>query len=158
NFVLNTWYIWCAGAYLAEKYFNGEKIIRKNAALIAFIGFALSIGVKFYVGGIYLGYFLIVFSWLVFFEWMLYTKWVNTNSMLSKTMIAIGLCSYSIYLIHQPYLDKVLSWFNMLSPNSYTAFIKVIPAFTILFVISWILYSVVEKPSIKLGYYFRRKQ
>lgn len=158
NLVFNVWFVWCAGALLAEKYYNGEKIIKKKAGLIAAIGFTISLSVKFYAGGYFLGALLAIFSWLAFFEWMLHAKSINTNSILSKAMIAIGLCSYSIYLIHQPLLDNMFSWFDAMGHNWYLVFIKVIPVFMLIFCISWILYKLIEKPSIQLGYYLRRKQ
>jgi len=155
NFVLNYWGIWCLGALLAEKYFNGETLFKKYRGVIATIGFVAIVLAGYLVSPALSGVISII-AWLAFFEWTLYAP-INTKAYFFKILIAIGLCSYSIYLLHQPPLYKILSWFNILGPKSYLAFLKTIPAFIIIFVISYLYYRIIELPSIKLGYYFRRK-
>ncbi len=155
NFVLNFWFMWCSGAFLAEKYLNGERIFPKRAGAIIVLGFMATILIKFHVFGSLLCSLVATFSWLVFFEWFLYNPRINTNSIVFKTFTAIGVSSYSIYLIHQPYLSYILNWFNVLSVHPYLAFIKTIPAFTIVFSISYLMYRFIEVPFIKLGNFLR---
>lgn len=155
NFVLNYWGVWALGALLAERYFYNQILFKKYRGVIAAAGFILIILAGFYISPA-LSALISVVAWLAFFEWVLHAQ-INTKTYTFKILIAIGLCSYSIYLLHEPPLFKMLSWFNILGPRSYLAFVKAIPAFALIFVVSYLYYRIIELPSIKLGQYFRRK-
>lgn len=74
--------------------------------------------------------------------------------LLLRSLVVIGLCSYSFYLYHQPILRWYLSmqgvgsgWFGVV--------VFVIALFAIVLVVSWMVYKFVELPSIDLGRRFR---
>jgi peptidoglycan/LPS O-acetylase OafA/YrhL len=78
------------------------------------------------------------------------------NTYVSKAIIVIGLCSYSFYLIHQPYLKNLLDLLGSISGNNMFRILNVLPAFIITFLISYLLYRLVELPSIQLGARLRK--
>jgi len=154
--VFKYWFIWCAGAYLAEKYFNNKKIIKRGAPIIISIGFILTILSKIHLYTSYATIYLATFTLLIFFEWFLTTEKMNSKTLLGTIISTIGICSYSFYLIHQPYLPDMFNFFQVafktqtyLTP--YVIFIEVFLVFGIIFLISYLLYLFIELPSVKFG-------
>ena len=161
TFVIKYWFIWVAGAFFAEKYFSGEKLFGKWVKPIIAIGFILTFIFKINLYSSYLIIYSVTFTWLAVFEWILHTKSINTKSYACKTLTTIGICSYSIYLIHQPYLSNLIDYFHLLPFNHYAEYFKIfniIPTFIIIFLISYSLFQLIELPSIKYGADLRNKK
>jgi len=149
--VFELWFIWAAGAYFAELYFNGKTIL-KRGGLPAFLVCVLLLTIsKYYIYFDYFEYHIATLAFILFIDWFLQADNVTMNSHFSKSMIAVGLCSYSIYLIHQPYLNNLLHFFDIISQKHAVRLLNVIPAFIVVFLISWALYQFVELPSVALG-------
>ena len=149
------WYIWCAGAFLAERFHTGKTIFghRKTALLISMTSFMLmtfSICTKatapFTVP-------LAVLAWISFFEWFLYLPLNerHTRSIPFRAGVVIGLCSYSIYLFHQPYLRTIMLFFGDYGFFPAAVMIKLAVSFAIIVLLSYSLYVFVELPSIAIG-------
>jgi peptidoglycan/LPS O-acetylase OafA/YrhL len=155
GFVSNLWFNWCAGAFLAERYWDAKRVFGKYSLLVTIVGF-FAIILSGYFISIQLAMQISVFVWVAFFEWLLYAK-INVDTRFNKIIAVIGIVSYSIYLIHQPLLPIMLSWFNFLGPQTYWAVIKPIPIFISIFVVSYFTHKYIELPSIQLGYFFRKK-
>jgi peptidoglycan/LPS O-acetylase OafA/YrhL len=149
------WFTWCAGAFLAERYWNTQRLFGRYSLSIAFVGFVAIILSGYFVSLGLAGQ-LSVFVWAAFFEWLLYAK-ININTRFNKAIAIIGIVSYSIYLMHQPLLPIMLSWFNFLGPQTYWAVIKPIPIFILIAIVSYFTHKYIELPSIQLGYFFRKK-
>jgi peptidoglycan/LPS O-acetylase OafA/YrhL len=70
----------------------------------------------------------------------------------------VGMFSYSIYLLHQPYLSELISLFN---PNMHNVIINYMISLPLavgsIFCLSLIYYHVVEQKSIQIGKYVSRK-
>ncbi|SDE03403.1 Peptidoglycan/LPS O-acetylase OafA/YrhL, contains acyltransferase and SGNH-hydrolase domains [Mucilaginibacter pineti] len=152
------WYVWVAGAYYAEVIFlPGKQLISKNSILyflIAFFMLTLSVGFHFTA---HFSFYLATLAWIIFFDWILYAKSINVNNILSKFLISTGLCSYSFYLIHQPFLEQLLGVFGLWS-GSRLHILSIVPAFLSILFISYILYATIEKSSIRLGYKLRKRR
>ncbi len=162
--ILKMWYVWAAGALLAEKYFLNKKLFQKGVKSIIIFSFLLSgASIATSYTNNFTDYFLTL-GWLAFFEWFLYTKTISLNTAIFKILSTIGICSYSIYLIHQPLLKVMLNFFDRMSLinfghlNIYLKSIDVIPVFIIVFLISYSLYIFIELPSVSIGKYFRGKK
>jgi len=158
--VIKYWFIWCAGSFLAEKYYNNERIFSKGLPAIIIGAFLLTFFSITYPVSRYFTVYLATFAWLAFFEWLLATERVNLNSKLSGLMATIGICSYSIYLIHQPFLNDLLNYFlpyTTLTKYNLTP-VKIIPAFLIILLISYTMYLFIELPSIQFGSKLRQRK
>lgn len=155
GFISNHWFTWCAGAFLAEQYINDQRLFGKSSLIIALLGFITIILAGFFIS-FELSGLISVFAWIAFFEWLLH-KEINTKTRINKYIAIIGIVSYSIYLIHQPLLNLAIPWFNFLGPKAYWAFIKPIPIFISIFIISYFSYRFIELPSIQFGYLLRKK-
>lgn len=155
GFVFNNWFTWCAGAFLAERYINGQRLFGKFSLTIALLGSVATILSGFFIA-IELSGVIAIFASIAFFEWLLH-KEINIKTPINKALAIIGIVSYSIYLIHQPLIHLAIPWFNFLGPKAYWAFIKPIPIFISIFIISYFSYRFIELPSIRLGYLLRKK-
>ncbi len=156
--VIEFWFEWAAGAYMAEAYFNDKRILKNAGLLISLLLLLLLIPGKYFV---YTNYFLIyiaTLSWVIFIDWLLGNKKIKMESRFSKLIINIGLCSYSIYLIHQPFLFDMVNFFNIISNKHLTRILNIVPAFAVIFLISWSLYQYVELPSVAFGNKLRKRK
>jgi peptidoglycan/LPS O-acetylase OafA/YrhL len=154
-FITNYWFNWCAGAFLAERYWNSTRVFGRHNLLVAIVGF-FAIILSGYFISFALAVQLSVFTWVAFFEWILYAK-INISNRFNKIMALIGIISYSIYLIHQPILRMMLSWYNLPGQQDYWAMVKPIPIFILIAIVSYFTHKYIELPSIQLGYFFRKK-
>jgi len=159
--VFSFWYIWCAGAFLAEQFHKGKRIFPTNASavgsfLILFVAMTLSITWKPVA---FLKTPLAVFAWLAFFEWFMHVKLPAgaLRSWPGRLLIGIGLSSYSIYLVHQPYLKELLFFFGRFG-LPYSIPIKVGVAFLLIALISYSMFVLVEQPSIAYGAKLRNRR
>lgn len=152
NSLAVNWFVWCSGAFLAEKYYNNKRVFQKNSFALVFASFLLLFISKFFS----FSYCVIIIwgtlAWLTFFEWFLYNQKVNIQHWFFKFISLVGICSYSFYLIHQPYLLSLLNNFYIF-PVNYILDIgfKICTAFIILFLISYSLYLHIELNSVALG-------
>jgi peptidoglycan/LPS O-acetylase OafA/YrhL len=156
GFISNHWFNWCAGAFLAERYVNGQRLIGKSSLIVAAAGFIATILAGYYIS-IELSGFVSIIAWIAFFEWILH-KDINTKTSMNKVLATIGLISYSIYLIHQPLLYYLFPKFNFLGSEAVFAFMRLIPVFILIFIISYFSYRFIELPSIRLGSFLRRSR
>ncbi len=150
------WFVWVAGAYYAEIFAAKKKILNNSGLFISLLLSLLLIPMNFCSFLSYFEFPVSTLAWIVFFDWFLYKESIKMDSFFSKIIITIGLCSYSIYLIHQPYLSNLLQ-LNLFSSRYIFRVLNVVPAFALIFLISWLLYRFVELPSVQLGNKFRKK-
>lgn len=152
------WFIWAAGAYLAEKLSTGEKIFKRNVEWVIIAAFAVAIFSRYSLYSTILMGYLLPVGWLAFFEWFLYKENINISARLPKAFAVIGLCSYSIYLIHQPYLGSMLAFFDPLPLGpSIFKLLKLIPVALIIFLVSYTMYLWIELKSVSFGKTFQKK-
>ena len=149
-FVLNLWFAWCCGAYLADKKLMGYVNLKKPLNITSYVSI-----VVVYFGLSYIpNHLSILFDQvkiLLCTVPMIFIiskeNWFRQRqkSVLVKLMELIGLSSYSLYLLHEPliYLKNFLA--HKYLPAEYQAGGVLIGFFTIP-VIAWLSYLYIEKP------------
>lgn len=159
-FFLKYWFVWAIGAYLADNYYRNKRIF--NKPFIWFLLFyALFFTFKLFL---FTNHFILIpatFTCLAFIEFILYTDF-NTKFAISRSikrfLTFAGLCSYSLYLIHQPFLKNLLKFYIIDCPNQHiNLVISVFFTYTTLFLLSYALYKLFELPSISHGQNIRKK-
>ena len=154
----NYWFVWCVGAYMAEKHFEHHVIFPKYKGPVSFILIFIFFASKLHLYTHQFEIYFATLAWIAFFEWFITLKNSNKDNFISKAISSIGLCSYSLYLIHQPFLGNVLSFFILIPTRNFDiTLVKAIPTFSVLFLISYSLYKLIELPSIEMGNNIRNK-
>jgi peptidoglycan/LPS O-acetylase OafA/YrhL len=145
TFLFKLWYVWVAGALVAEMFHDGKPLFKKPM-LVAIIAFILFIISDFNYVSEYITTMLATLSATALMDFVLHKKTAPVPKISIWTDRALsftGMISYSLYLVHQP----VLEYFRKLSPN--ISFL--ILALLISFVLAILCYHVLEKPSIAIG-------
>lgn len=158
--VFKLWFIWTAGAFLAEKYYRNEKIFKRLGFKTAVFIFVIAMFLKIHLYSNHFTIYLITLSLIIFFEWYIYYE-TNIKTIYFRALSIIGICSYSIYLIHQPYLKILLDFFQVFKdPNyyylKYFIPINVVLTFLFIFCVSYVYYLLIEKTSIEFGKKLRK--
>jgi len=109
--VINYWFIWAAGAFLADRYHQNKRFFKNP--LRWFLAFYL----LFFIFKLFNFFTLIAatLTCVAFVEFVLYSNFAHKlkiSKISCQFLSHIGLMSYSIYLIHQPYLSNLLNFFN----------------------------------------------
>jgi len=151
------WFIWAAGAFYAEAVYAKQlRIFKKGGFGFFMLFYLVLIGCTLFKTTGYFTFFAATAAFITLFDWALHTPAIKVDRWPAKLMVALGLCSYSFYLIHQPYLDKMLIFFGG-TLTSGLRLAAVLPVFAIIFILSYILYRVVEMPSIAFGKSLRKR-
>ncbi len=154
--ILNYWYVWLFGAYLAECYYKGVRVWGNSNAFIFKILILVSgvyLANYIYTLNIYV-HLLMVIALILAIDWYLNSK--RNISRFGNIISYIGISSYSIYLTHQPYLNELLNHFNLYeNTNKYVIVVnyvfKISVSFGLVYLISYALYKLVESNSITIG-------
>lgn len=156
SFVLNYWIVWVMGAYLAECFFHGKRLVPLTFNQLLLV-LACVIGLRF--TAVYLHFSFLFFSifFVLLLDWILHTEHTTLLSGKAyKFVISIGLFSYSIYLFHQPHLGWIIERLTFGAHPAYTAVAAVL-AFLFFYCLSYVTYKLIELPSIKFGTQFYKK-
>ncbi len=151
------WYNWCAGALISEIHYNKKLAFKGNAGKISILTIALFWGTRFFYVHYYVMLFLAILFWASFLEWYMARTTIEKYGSFGKSVIALGICSYSFYLIHQPLTHEIFRIYKNLSQQLNMEYLFVfgiifmIISFFIILVVSKFLYRYVELPSIRLG-------
>jgi len=150
--VFNLWFAWCAGAFLADKKLLNPGDLKKPVYLWLYL--------LIVIGFVYLNYvhnnqFILFdqFNVLIWTAPMLFLlskeEWLRQrqNWWIIKIMAAIGLSSYSLYLLHEPliYLKNYLV--HGILPARFQP-LGIIAGIFIIPVITWFSFIIFEKPFI----------
>lgn len=152
--VFKFWFIWTSGAYLAESYLTKKRIFNSNGAIISIAFLLLGMISRLHLYSQHFTVYFLTFGLIGMFECVINNDTLNTKGILVRFVSLIGICSYSMYLIHQPYLNELFNFFPILKAEKWKYYIlpfKIIPVFLIIFLISYSLYVFVEKPSTYFG-------
>lgn len=151
------WLSWSLGAYLCECFLanRSSRLFRIRFDLMCAVTFALPLFKPT------AGFTFLAFSMLtgIAIERLMTEKWRLPNNRYFNWgwshLSLLGVVSYSFYLFHQPIVGLTGEVFGALFPNTiihplikYAACMAWYP---IILLISYILYRLVEKPSIQLG-------
>jgi peptidoglycan/LPS O-acetylase OafA/YrhL len=151
---LTFWPTWIVGACLAEKiFFENKKMLNLNLRYKLFLSLLYLISTQyktFYI----IGYYAIILLFVSLIEDYIFDR--PHLNILENIVVKIGLCSYSIYLFHQP----LLGWFaafpfaafpsKLLNPY-FICTLGAILIFIPVFVISWLSYQYLEIPTHNAG-------
>jgi peptidoglycan/LPS O-acetylase OafA/YrhL len=151
------WFIWAAGAFYAELIYAQQRRLLKKMQFPTFLlSYLLLVACSLFQMMEPFAFLASTATCLIFFDWVLHTPKINIDNWPAKLVILTGLCSYSFYLIHQPYLYPMLNLFGaqVASPLRFAA---VIPVFFIVLLASYILFKIIEIPSITIGKSFRKR-
>jgi len=152
NSVFALWVVWTAGAFLAEAWNKGERVLRAltlrerwivlGALVLAGVLAPLNALLQ-YVAGV-IG--------ILLMDAFLHAEKITLQSRLARLVVTIGLCSFSVFLIHQPLLQVGLDLFNNHTPH-YTGYrwVNSIAVTGLIFLLSYAMYRFVELPSIRIG-------
>jgi peptidoglycan/LPS O-acetylase OafA/YrhL len=99
------WLEWVIGAWLAEYFATRRRVFRAHAWLAPATGLA-AVAAHAFSDSAALQYFLPTLFFAVLIEWRLLAH--GPLGRLERALIPVGLCSYSLYLFHQPYLGAVV--------------------------------------------------
>jgi peptidoglycan/LPS O-acetylase OafA/YrhL len=112
--VLQLWFIWCAGAYYAEVFYNRQRLLfKRHKALLALLAYILIIIFNHRMILAPFAFFPATILMLLLFEHIISASFAGKWQLAMRLVALIGLCSYSLYLIHQPFLSRLLDVFGL---------------------------------------------
>ncbi|WP_210490743.1 acyltransferase family protein [Rufibacter aurantiacus] len=149
--VFSQWIVWVLGAYLAERYSQGERLYTAHpiwfaVALLVLLPLRLTVVFDAFSKIFYSLYFVYLIDWCLHTNFKVRPFWEK----IGKVVNLIGLCSYSIYLFHQPFLKAFIHFFSPSGSKSYL-FVGSALSFLMFFALSYVCYRVVELRFIKIG-------
>jgi peptidoglycan/LPS O-acetylase OafA/YrhL len=156
------WVVWALGAWIAERYASGKPLFRGHAWWIAILVLTFPFVCFSMLRDLVLRY-QIMLMHAVLLEWVL-VRWRSgipwgegaLGSMVRRSLVAIGVSSYSLYLYHQPFLPIL---FERLPFGDHWSsdLLRVMVSFLVLAVFSYGMYKWVEQPSIRVGQSLRKR-
>jgi peptidoglycan/LPS O-acetylase OafA/YrhL len=145
------WFEWVIGAVVAELFVNRRRIFPASPWLTMALGFG-AVWVHVFSDSGAAQYVLPT----LFFA-MLMESWLHAQTPLFRVerwLVPLGLCSYSVYLFHQPYLGWVVKWTAQWQESAGAIpvwLLLPIVAFGPLLLGCWLYYRWVERTSITTG-------
>lgn len=157
DFTLILFVDWLLGALLAESYFSGKRLLNvapKTVFIFGFLAFAFTLNK---VAWSALGFTMFSVFYTMIMELYLFSA--RSCNKLEKSLVPIGLCSYSIYLWHQPLIGRFLNYLNKFGiSETHTITLLLLPlVFIGIFVVGYISYRIIELPSIQVGRWLSSK-
>jgi peptidoglycan/LPS O-acetylase OafA/YrhL len=151
--VLNFWIIWALGAYLAELHFNNQRITNVRFIHLAFC-MLMILTIRFTFLYYYLKSILFSIFFVLFIDWILNTKRQELfKGRFFNFVTTLGLCSYSLYLFHQPHLGIIFNHFQIFD-STFFLVLAIILSFLFFYALSYFHYKTVELASINYGQKF----
>jgi len=152
-FVLNIWFAWCCGAWIADNYIFNPQVFKHKLIIFAYllivILFTPSLFFMHKTGLQIVTDQLDILIWGGPLLWFLQLEpWFRKNqSLVLKIVVSVGLSSYSLYLFHEPLLSLKNYLVHQLLPPVIQPF-GVAVGVLFIPVITWFSYQYVEKPFI----------
>lgn len=152
------WLEWSLGAAIAEYWLKQKKFFKSNIYIFVFILIAFLLSYKYYPllgnGGVWtLGLSGILAAMLFAFLIEEYINAVRPTFIVEKIFTTIGLCSYSIYLFHQPLIGAIFKIIHKLGLPHQSYFDLSVGAIIVFIPIlgsSWLAYKYLELSSVKV--------
>jgi peptidoglycan/LPS O-acetylase OafA/YrhL len=157
DFTLPLFVDWLLGAWLAEKWLAGQRLLGASPGKTLALGI-LAVALTWNkITAAFLGFTVFSIWYAMLMELYLFSK--KPLNRFEKIIVPVGLCSYSIYLWHQPLLGRVLYWLHKIGlPQTPIANLAVLPVVVLVMIIlGFISYKLIELPSIGLGKKLYRK-
>ena len=163
QFPLITWFHWCLGAFVAEYWHKGRPLCRIPGSVLLML-WVIMLGIAAHKPLNLFDASIVSMLWPVMFTLTLqaYIQIKRSPNFIERLITPIGLCSYSMYLIHQPILKPMLDFVHQhrLLPDwrSIDMSVGAVVIVGVLFAISWFGFKFVETPFIKIGRSFEKKR
>ena len=150
------WFDWTLGAFLAERYLGGSRAFSPSRTLPWIVLGLVVLSTFFKPTAIFAFSLASVFSALICESYLRREKGVNW---LESCLVPVGLCSYSLYLLHYPLIPMVAKHLRRIALfKTELGLLGAAPiAILILTAISFAAYVTIEKGSIAAGRYLRRR-
>ena len=142
---------WLLGAWLAESWLAGHRLFGASFGKVLVLGI-LAVALTWNkITAAFLGFTAFSLWYAVLMEWYLFSK--LSFSRWERILVPVGLCSYSIYLWHQPLLGRALYWLHKLGlPQTLVATLAVLPVVVLVMCLfGFASYKFLELPGINLG-------
>ncbi|GAA4431379.1 acyltransferase [Ravibacter arvi] len=160
TFVLHYWIVWVLGAVVADFYSRGRRVFNVSwwKWLILLLTYAAS--KAFILFFFYFNHIMAAVLWAMLLELVLHSRLSAPGfwEYVRNALIYVGLCSYSIYLIHQPLIEPLLRYINWADSSRFTPVINGVITFVIIFLVSYGMYLFIEQPSIRFGQKLAKQQ
>jgi len=151
DFTLALFVDWLLGAWLAEKWLAGQRLLGASSGKVLLLGI-LAVALTWNkITAAFLGFTAFSLWYAALMEWYLFSR--NSFGRWEKMLVPVGLCSYSIYLWHQPLLGRALYWLHKFGlPQTPTASLAVLPVVMLaMIIVGFVSYKLVELPGINFG-------
>jgi peptidoglycan/LPS O-acetylase OafA/YrhL len=150
------WFDWTLGAFLAERYLGGRQAFPSSRSLLWIALGAVVVSTFSKPTAIF------TFSLTSFFFALVCESYLRRGkpaNWLERCLVPVGLCSYSFYLIHYPLIPKIAEQLRQfaLFKTEFGLLAAAPIAILILTAISFAAYVTIEKGSIAIGRYLRRR-
>jgi peptidoglycan/LPS O-acetylase OafA/YrhL len=150
--VFKNWIVWIMGAYLADVFYNKKRVSKiKGWQLIVLYFLVIA---PSHAGATLSNLFPLFSNYLfaafytLLIDWYLNKETGNKSNFIYKIIVSTGICSYSIYLFHQPFLYQSLFFFHF----GFFSFLIMVPlVFAFYYIVSMLLHKYIELPSIQFG-------
>jgi peptidoglycan/LPS O-acetylase OafA/YrhL len=144
------WFDWTLGAFLAERYLGGSQAFSPSRSL-RWVVLALVVLSTFSKPTAIFAFSLASFFFALICESYLHRE--KGANWLERSLVPVGLCSYSLYLLHYPLIPIVAKQLRRIALfNTDLGLLGAAPiAILILTAISFVAYLTIEKGSIAAG-------
>ncbi|WP_234734603.1 acyltransferase family protein [Tellurirhabdus bombi] len=153
-----TWGMWCLGAWLAESYVNGTRLFKVSNTFLVLFTLAY-FAAKYFFVWLYVAALWETIIWAIVAE-----KYISQPQRPAYRweiiLVPVGLCSYSLYLIHQPLLQPLSNYISVLGLSkriNVLSLLDSLPILVMLFLIAYSMYQLLELPIIELGKKWQKK-
>lgn len=142
---LMTWFDWTLGAFVAERFFEGNlAFVRRGLWLSVLL--PVFIASTLYKPATIFGFTLAAAVAAVVLDAALQVRWKNSIGV--RIFTFTGMISYSLYLWHQPLLYPVVHFLNRMTASPVAAFVLVLP---VMIAGSWFSFRFIEQVGIRVG-------
>jgi peptidoglycan/LPS O-acetylase OafA/YrhL len=149
NILPGRWAEFVFGMIAAELYANGSVA---SLAKFAWLGFLLGVPTSLALYKLPVGHLLFGITYASLLCLVLASSTIVSRVFSWRPLVALGIMSYSIYLVHQPLVQGLayaLQTYGHLSHNM--SFVALLLAVPVIIAIAWVLFITVERRSIKVS-------
>ncbi len=144
------WFDWTLGAYLAEEFLAGRRAFPRSISL-RITAVALLFLSVFWKPGDAFAFSIASCMLALLMESYLWRK--QKENLCERLLVPVGLCSYSFYLLHYPFVGELLYRIPLAKgmPEPWHAIVVFPIAFALLFSVSYASYLTLERGSNRFG-------
>jgi peptidoglycan/LPS O-acetylase OafA/YrhL len=144
------WFDWTLGAFLAEEFLAGRRAF-PSSILLRIVAVAVLAVSVFYKPGDAFAFSISSCALVLLMESYLWRE--QRESLIERLLVPLGLCSYSFYLLHYPFIPELLHRLPVARgmPEPWHAIVLFPIVFALLFVASYLSYVLLERGSNRLG-------